>query len=98
MSLYPINPATAEVIAAECGLDAQEKVDAALLGSKAYKKAKAKVYQYLSEAPAVTEAGATYSFTDEERKDLRAKADALLDSIGDDEDAGIVCGWIGDEL
>lgn len=98
ISLYPINPATAELIATECGLDVTEEVNATTMTTKEYLKAKAKVYQYLAEAPTVTEAGATYSFSDEERKAFRDKADAILASIGEDEASGIECGWIGEEL
>jgi len=100
ISLYPINPRTAELIAAESGLNAQEEATESILRGKAYKKAKAKVYQYLAEAPAVNEGGATYSFTDEERKAFRAKANALLEEAEAEEDDGttIEVGWIGDEL
>lgn len=100
ISLYPINPKTAELIAAESGLDYQEEATVGVLAGSAYKKAKAKVYQYLAEAPAVNEGGATYSFTDEERKAFRSKADALLAEAGEEESDGttIEVGWIGDEL
>lgn len=102
ISLYPINPATAQLISAESGINPEAELTAEVLKSKPYKKAKAKVYQYLAVAPAVNEGGATYSFTDEERKAFRTKAKDLLSSIGDDAEeedgTAIDVGWIDEEL
>lgn len=99
INLYPINPGTAELIATECGMESDADFTSEIARSNAFKKAKAKVYLYLSEAPAVTEAGATYSFTDEERDDFRKKANALLEEIDDEEaDETLDCGWIGEDF
>lgn len=100
ISLYPINPATAERIAMECGLDPQTTVTKEVLQSGPYKKATAKVYQYLAEAPAVNEGGATYSFTDKERDAFRKKASDLLDEVGEETEDGnvIEVGWIDEEM
>ena len=98
INLYPINPLTVENIAEECGLNAREEITASVRASNSYKRAKAKVYQYLAEAPQVTEAGATYNFTDAEREAFRRKAQTLLDEAGaEDADAGIEVGYLGED-
>jgi len=99
ISLYPLTTSSVSVIATECGLDPEAEVTAVLLGSKAYKRAKSQVYQYLSEAPNVTEGGATYSFSEDERKEFRKKALQLLSEIDDDEaNAETECGYFGEDF
>lgn len=99
ISLYPINPLTCQNIAEECGLYAADDATADVRASIPYKRAKAKVYMYLAEAPNVSEAGANYSFTDAEREASKKKAQALLDEAGaEDESAVDAVGWIGEDF
>lgn len=99
INLYPINPLTVANIAEECGLTACDEITASVRASISYKRAKAKVYQYLAEAPNVSEAGANYSFTDAEREAFRRNAQRLLDEIGEEEEDLIGdVGWIGEDL
>lgn len=99
ITLYPINPLTTENIAEECGLAASDAVTAAVRSSKPYKRAKAKVYMYLAEAPNVSEAGASYSFTDAERDLFRKMAQALLDEVGEEDESTVdSVGWIGEDF
>lgn len=98
ISLYPINPLTAENIADECGLYGDDTISPEVRNTKAYKKAKAKVYLYLAEAPAVSQAGATYSFTDAEREAFRRKAAQLLEEIDEASEGGIVCGYLSEDF
>lgn len=64
----------------------------------AYKRAKAKVYLFLSEAPNVSQGGISYSFTADERSRYARKAEAILEEIGDPEDDGIKYGYIGENF
>lgn len=98
ISLYPINPLTVENIAEECGLDANAPADAVVRTSIPYRRARAKVYQYLAEAPNVSEAGANYSFSDAERENFKRKAQSILDEVGDSESAVDVVGYIGEDF
>lgn len=98
LSLYPINPLTVQNIAEECGLSADDDASAEVRASDAYKKAQAHVYMYLAEAPNVTEAGASYSFTDAERDAFRRKAATLLDAIGETLGGDLECGWIAEDF
>lgn len=98
VNLYPIPQATIDRIAIETGLNAQATMTAAIAQSSGYKRALAKVYLFLAEAPNVSEAGANYNFTDEMRKDLLRKAGALLEELGDEDTIGVECGYFGEDF
>jgi hypothetical protein len=97
-NLYPIPQPTIERIAVEVGLDAEATMSAAIATSKPYKGALAKVYLFLAEAPNVTEANATYSFSEDDRKAFRRKAAALLEEIGEVNEGGVECGYFGEDF
>lgn len=82
ISLYPINPLTVQNIMSECDL-LDEDINNNIRKSSGYRRAVAKVYQYLADAPNVSEAGANYSFSQSERDNMRRKADEILAEIGD---------------
>ena len=82
VSLYPIPPATIKCIMSECGL-LDEDVNQSIMQSASYKRAKAKVYLFLADTPNVSEGGANYSLTDNERNSLRRQAESLLADVGD---------------
>lgn len=98
ISLYPITRSALLSIAIECNLDGQDTMTTELYNHKDYKRAKAKVYKLLSEAPDVTEAGATYGFTDTERKAFERKANELLNQVGDMADCNADYGYFGEDF
>lgn len=97
VNLYPLPTPTAIAIALESGLDYQQQATQEVISSKAYKHAKAKVLQWLAGAPNVTEAGATYSFTDAERADFRKQATLLLADANADNLTQPV-GYVGEDF
>ncbi len=74
---YPVPLAVFDDAAEEQGLDPEGQMDADTRSGKAYKRAKARIYDFLSEAPNITQAGISYSYTDEDRKRFKQKAESL---------------------
>jgi hypothetical protein len=79
---YPVPSAVFDDAAEEQGLDPNGELTAEVRTCKAFKHAKARIYDFLSEAPNVTQAGISYSFTDEDRKRFRQKAESIRLEVG----------------
>jgi len=98
LSNYPIPTSTVVNITEEAGLTATNEADAKTRKTAAYKKAKALTYQFLAEAPNISQGGITYKFNKEERDMFAKKASALLDEIGDGEGADFEVGYVGEDF
>ncbi len=98
VSNYPIPTPTVVNITEEAGLTATNEADAKTRKSNAFKKAKALVYQFLAEAPNISQGGITYSFSKDERDIFEKQAAALLDEIGDEEGAEFEVGYVGEDF
>lgn len=99
LSSYPIPSATVEDIADGAGLTADAELTQELRRDKRFKRAQARVYLFLSEAPDVTQGGISYAFNEEERKRLRLRAENLFAEIGDTtNEAGVEFGYKGEDL
>lgn len=99
LSGYPIPLATIQDVADEVGISVDVETTQELRGSKEFKRAKARVYLYLSKAPNVSQGGITYSFSDEDRRRFRNEAESILDEIGDDANGlGVTYGYKGEDL
>lgn len=83
LSGYPIPRASIINMAEEAGLDPLADIGPADRKSSAFKKAKAQVYSFLAEAPNISQAGISFTFSAEERKRFQMKAQALLEEAGD---------------
>ena len=81
-SLYPIPRETVEAFAARRGLDVA-RGGAAALGGRAYRLVRADVLGWLSRAPAVSQGGQTYGFSEWERRALAARAARLYREAGE---------------
>lgn len=75
LSSYPIPSATIEEVAEALGLNPSDDITPSIRNSNNYKLAKAGIYDFLSEAPNISQAGISYSLSDGERKRFKAKAD-----------------------
>ena len=95
---YPIPTSTVVNITEEAGLTATNEADAKTRKSNAFKKAKALTYQFLAEAPNISQGGINYSFSQAERDMFAKKASALLDEIGDEEGADFEVGYVGEDF
>lgn len=99
LSGYPIPLATIQDIADEVGVSVDDETTRELRESKEFKRAKARVYLYLSKAPNVSQGGITYSFSDEDRRRFKNEAESILDEIGDNADVlGVTYGYKGEDL
>lgn len=100
LSSYPIPTATIENVAEGAGLEIDAPMSMALRKGKEYKLAKANIFLFLSEAPNVSQGGISYSFTEEERKRFRSRANNILNEIGEsDEDSALPeFGYKGEDL
>ena len=100
ISSYPIPTATVEDIAEGAGLTVDTVMTTEIRNGKEYKRAKAQVFLFLSEAPNVSQGGITYSFSEAERNRFRSRASNILNEIGEGgEDAALPeFGYKGEDL
>ena len=99
LSSYPIPTATIEDVAEGVGLAIDAELTQELRKDKRFKRAQARVYMFLSEAPNVSQGGISYSFSEEERRRFRLRAENLLEQIGDaTSEAGVEYGYKGEDL
>jgi len=99
LSGYPIPAASIRDIIEDAGLSADTTADAAVRSSAPFRRAKARVYLLLAEAPDVSQGGISYSFSDEDKKHFRTQALSLLEDVGDDTSmVGDNYGWQGEDL
>ncbi|MBQ3213279.1 MAG: hypothetical protein IJN45_08855 [Alistipes sp.] len=99
LSSYPIPTATIEDVAEGVGLAIDTELTQELRKDKRFKRAQARVYMFLSEAPNVSQGGISYSFSEEERRRFRLRAENLLEQIGDaTSEAGVEYGYKGEDL
>ena len=75
---YPIPYRTLDSVAVRRGLSLNASATAEVINSKEYKLACADLLCWLSTAPNITQGGQSYSFTDEQRLQLRNQADELF--------------------
>ena len=99
LSGYPIPLATIQDVADEVGISVDAEATGEIRGSKEFKRAKARVYLYLSKAPNVSQGGISYNFSEEDRRRFRQEAESILDEIGDDANGlGVTYGYKGEAL
>ena len=100
LSSYPIPTATVEDVAEGVGLKIDSEMSMELRNGKEYKRAKAGVFLFLSEAPNVTQGGISYSFSESERKRFRDRANNILCELGESSDDASLpeFGYKGEDL
>lgn len=87
INAYPVPPHTLNSIAAARGLTLDDVATRETLNSKDFKLATADVLMWLSKAPNISQGGQSYSFSEEQRKDLRNEANALYTECDEDKTA-----------
>lgn len=101
ISAYPVPQRTIEKIAGKRGLELETVTNGDVFASKAYNLATADILMWLSAAPDVSQGGQSYSFTDEQRKQFRLRANGLYDKYdptGDASERKTIYGYKGDRL
>ena len=79
VNAYPVPLPALLSIAATRGLDPAQDTTKEQLESTEYKRAKADILMWLSFAPDIAQGGQSYSFTDEQRDQLRKQATSLYE-------------------
>ena len=96
---YPIPRLTLLSIIDNRGLFEGEELTQDILRSAEFKLAQADMLMWLSLAPNVSQGGQTYSFTDEQRMQLRNKANGIYkDAISEGSAPKPIYGYKGNKL
>lgn len=100
VSAYPVPLRTLVETAERRGLSLAEEATKDVLTGRVYRLAYADLLLWLSLAPDIAQGGQSFSFTDEQRRQMRNEAQALYDEL---EDEGTVAtkpiyGYKGDRL
>ncbi len=99
INAYPVPLHALEAIAERRGVWLMSEADARMLRSKEFNLAKADALLWLSLAPSVAQGGQSYSFTEEQRRQLKAEAHALYAAYEDaDRKPKPVYGYKGSRL
>ena len=84
INAYPIPLRTLDDIAVCRGIDLLAEATHEELSSRACRLAKADLLLWLSYAPDISQGGQSYSFTDEQRADLRSRARGIYEELKED--------------
>ena len=87
VSAYPVPLRTIGAIADKRGVVLTDDATAEVQYGKAFNLAVADILLWLSIAPDVSQGGQSYSFTDEQRKQFRNRANGLYDDFGESDGA-----------
>lgn len=98
ISSYPIPANAVRAITDGIGLYGDDTYDQLVAENILYKRAMALVYLFLSEAPNVSQGGISFSFSSDERKSYKLKAEKIFSGIGEEEESGIAYGYMGSDL
>lgn len=83
INAYPIPQYTIQDIADARELNMSAEATADERKKVAYRLAKADVLKWLANAPDISQAGISYSFSDEEKKAFRKQANAIYEDCGE---------------
>ena len=101
VNAYPIPLRTLTTIADKRGLSLTTEATQEVQKSREYNLAVADLLLWLSVAPDVSQGGQSYSFTDEQRREFRNRANSLYRDFGADDEAGTpkpIYGYKGSRL
>jgi hypothetical protein len=84
INAYPVPTRTLGEICERRGLSLDEEASVALLTEASFQLAKADVLLWLSYAPNVSQGGQSYSFSDDQREQMRGQASGLFNEFGED--------------
>ena len=95
---YPLPIRTLQEVSERRGLSLDAEATIEILQSSAYNLAYADLLIWLSYAPAVSQGGQSYSFTDEQRLEMRNRASEIYDEQNEDNAPKIRFGYKGSRL
>lgn len=95
---YPIPLRTLNEVAERRGLDLDETATIEMIQSRGYNLAYADLLMWLSFAPQVTQGGQSYSFTDDQRMQMRNRASDIYEDYGESNTGKARYGYKGSRL
>lgn len=101
VNAYPVPLRTLKSIADKRGLSLTTEATREIQKSKEYNLAVADLLLWLSIAPDISQGGQSYSFTDEQRREFRNRANSLYDDFGASDEPGTpksIYGYKGSRL
>lgn len=99
INAYPIPFRTMAETAVRRGIDLYQEADDDIIASRGYRLSRADLLLWLSFAPAITQGGQSYSFTDEQRQQMRNAAQQIYDELEEEDFAPkSVYGYKGNRL
>lgn len=98
ISAYPIPEAVFIDAASENGIGINDEATTAVRESSGFKRAKARIYTYLAEAPNLSQGGISFSFTSTEKSEFRKKALELINDADGNIDGSGCYGWMGENF
>lgn len=93
INAYPIPFRTLVETAEGRGLSLADEATAEVLAGKAFRLATADLLLWLSLAPNISQGGQSFSFSEDQRQQMRNRSDAIVEEV--DPDAGKVSGIYG---
>ena len=98
VNAYPIPLRTIAESALRRGVDIYEEYNDAMSKARGYNLCRADLLMWLSYAPAISQGGQSYSFTDEQRLRMRNEAKDIYDEFEDADGAKTIYGYKGKRL
>lgn len=98
INAYPIPLYTLQDIADSRGLNLESDASMEVRALPGFRLAKADLLMWLSKAPNVTQAGISYSFTDNDRANFRKQATAIYKDCGEAVPGAASYGYQGERL
>lgn len=98
INAYPVPQSFFETAAASRGLDLKAEITQEALNTKAYRLTRADVLMWLSKAPNVSQGGQSYTFDENQRRDLRNEALDIYGELAEDNAPKPVYGYKGSRL
>lgn len=98
LTLYPIPRNVLHECALEAGCNPAEEVTMETRRRKEWKRAKARVFLFLSTAPNVTQQGVSFTFSATERAYFRKQAASLEAEADSDGTGGTGYGYVGENF
>ena len=95
---YPVPLRTLTEIAERRGVTLEGSTTMEILKGKAFNLCRADILLWLSYAPDITQGGQSYSFTDEQRTDLRNLAQQLYEEFEEENAPKTIYGYKGKRL
>lgn len=95
---YPIPVSTLTSVCALRAIELDGEANAEVVKSREFRLCRADLLLWLSLAPNITQGGQSYSFTEEQRQQLRNEALALFNELEEDNAPKTIYGYKGSRL